>query len=118
MKRPPEFTNDKEANFIKKVKLHMENNYNNTQYKINDLAKHCHVTDGTLSRYLNKTFNKLFTTLLLEFRMQKSSEMLQSEMKIQHIADKCGFSSSSYFTKLFKNEFKQTPREFRALLRA
>jgi len=113
----PEFSNTKEADFANKVKLQMGNNYNNPQYKINDLAKHCHMTDGTLNRHLNKTFNKPFTTLLLEFRMQKSYEMLKSEMKIQHIADKCGFSSSSYFTKLFKSEFNQTPREFRSSLR-
>ena len=113
----PEFTNTKEADFANKVKLQMGNNYNKPQYKINDLAKHCHMTDGTLNRHLNKTFNKPFTTLLLEFHMQKSYEMLKSEMKIQHIADKCGFSSSSYFTKLFKSEFNQTPREFRSSLR-
>lgn len=53
------------------------------------------------------------------YRLGVSRTLLEyQDTSIQDIAYACGFSSQSYFTKLFSRTFHMTPREFRASHRA
>ncbi|MBP1581263.1 MAG: helix-turn-helix transcriptional regulator [Oscillospiraceae bacterium] len=48
------------------------------------------------------------------YRIQKAAELLQSsEQNIAPIAEHCGFSDPSYFTKLFRQQKGCTPGEYR-----
>jgi len=50
------------------------------------------------------------------YRLQVASRVLLSGDKtIQEIAGGCGFESAAYFTKQFRNQFQQTPKEYRKL---
>lgn len=52
---------------------------------------------------------------LIDVRVNKARGMLLStDLKIERIAEDCGFSSGSYFTKVFRERTGLTPREFRA----
>ena len=54
---------------------------------------------------------------LLSLRINKACEMLQNtDYAISDIAMRCGFSSSSYFTKLFHAKSGVTPRQYRMML--
>lgn len=47
-------------------------------------------------------------------RTQKACELLKNtDLPISHIAASCGFSDSSYFGKVFKQEMDMTPMEWR-----
>lgn len=68
-------------------------------------------------------FNRLFSTAmgippiayLKRLRLNKSKELLLgTNLKVISIAERCGFSSSSYFIVQFKKEFGCTPAEFRS----
>ncbi|MDD3137953.1 MAG: response regulator [Lachnospiraceae bacterium] len=63
--------------------------------------------------FKNKTginFNK-FSTLL---KMEYAKELLkQTNLKIYEIAEKCGYGTIDYFTKLFKNYTGETPVHYR-----
>lgn len=51
---------------------------------------------------------------ILEVRIHRAKLMLElSDMNINEIAKASGFSSSSYFIKVFKNTINQTPQEYR-----
>jgi len=51
---------------------------------------------------------------VLNQRLQHASMLLlDSNDSIVNIALNCGFNSSSYFSKKFKNHYHQTPKEFR-----
>jgi AraC-like DNA-binding protein len=70
----------------------------------------CHlfkeVTGLTLIQYLNK------------IKVQNACNMLvNTELSISEIGMECGFNSSMYFCKTFKQELKVTPREFRTRAR-
>ncbi len=41
--------------------------------------------------------------------------LANSTLTVQEIAERCGFINSIHFTKLFKDTFEQTPREYRRL---
>lgn len=52
---------------------------------------------------------------LTDYRLYKACEFLKSkspELSITDIAIACGFGSSSYFTKLFREKFGCTPKEY------
>ena len=69
-------------------------------------------------RECNRTFQtQLHTTpfeYLLNIRLQQACQYLvNSSHSITDISISCGFSSTSYFTKLFREKFGCSPREYR-----
>jgi AraC-like DNA-binding protein len=74
-----------------------------------------------LSELSKSHFTKLFTeemkvspmVYLKTIRLQNAKKMLRAkELSITQVARQCGFNSVSYFTKLFKEYFNETPKEF------
>jgi AraC-like DNA-binding protein len=65
-----------------------------------------------------KRFNDEMNITPMEYiksiRLQNAKKMLRSnELNITQVAQLCGFNSSSYFTKSFREVFGETPKEFR-----
>lgn len=51
---------------------------------------------------------------LMDFRISKACELLHStEMSVLEIGIRCGFSSPSYFGKIFRRKLGYTPRDYR-----
>ena len=78
---------------------------------------------ATLSNLSKSHFTKKFTeemkvspmVYLKIIRLQNAKKMLLSnQLTITQISQQCGFNSTSYFTKLFKQTFNQTPKEFKS----
>lgn len=58
--------------------------------------------------------NSTPVTFLIEYRLQKSLELLQNtDLSITEICYETGFSNASYFTKTFRAFYGQTPNQFR-----
>ncbi|SUM34983.1 transcriptional regulator [Staphylococcus gallinarum] len=56
---------------------------------------------------------------LLNFRLEQSIDMLcsNSEYTITEIALGCGFSTTSYYIKLFKVKYGETPKQYQRRMR-
>ena len=70
------------------------------------------------TRECNRSFKKQLKTspfgYLNELRLHKASFMLlNSNRSIIEIAEECGFSDSSHFSKSFKTAFNTTPKQYR-----
>ena len=74
-----------------------------------------------LSGLSKSHFTKLFTeemevspiVYLKTIRLQNAKKMLRAkELSVTQVARQCGFNSTSYFAKLFKEYFNETPKEF------
>ena len=51
---------------------------------------------------------------ILEVRMEKARQMLrESDAPVALVSERCGFSSDSYFYKIFKQENGVTPAAYR-----
>jgi AraC-like DNA-binding protein len=77
---------------------------------------------GCSKRYLHKLFESEADTLngfiwrkRLEFARRDFSDPLQRRRTITDIAFSWGFSSSSHFSRLFRDSFGISPRQFRAV---
>ena len=69
------------------------------------------VSLGKLFRSSLQTTARKYIT---DLRLEKACKMLNfSEISIAQIAEQCGFTSHSYFTKVFRKNFGCTPFEFR-----
>jgi len=72
------------------------------------------VTDYTVSRIFKNTMGISYKKYVTRKRVDHAMELLtNSDMGVQEIAEATGFSSCSYFIKIFKGIVGKTPAEFR-----
>ena len=84
--------------------------------KINDVAKYCNVSESALYYMFKEIKGKTPASIRQKLQIEKSIQLLcSSEMKIEDIAEKSGFSSAIYFRQVFKKVPGKTPREIRKI---
>lgn len=92
--------------------------YVTTNYKeditLAKLAEHVHVNSTYLSTLFKQEMGIPFTAYLNNIRLARSEELLRtSYQSITEICLTVGFSSPSYFTKVFKKHYGIGPKEYR-----
>ena len=81
---------------------------------VGELASRTHITQGYLCRvFKNRTGDSILTALLKK-RMQVAGELLKMpDSRVNEVATAAGFSSVSYFIKVFRDYYGITPGEYR-----
>lgn len=101
------------SNVIREVVSYLNTNYKN-DINLPDLAERVHVNSTYLSTLFKQEMGIPFTSYLNNIRLSRAEELLRNTN--QAITDIClsvGFSSPSYFTKVFKRHFGVGPKEYR-----
>ncbi|WP_422661080.1 AraC family transcriptional regulator [Paenibacillus sp. EC2-1] len=81
---------------------------------LDEIAAECGVSSSYLCRLFQKEQYDSPLTYLQRRRIEAAVTMLRrTDESIQDIAAKCGFSSSSYFGKVFRQYMELSPGEFR-----
>jgi len=81
-----------------------------------DIAEKFHFNSAYLNRVFRKNTGRSIHEFLLNCRIAAAKEMLCSQgFSVGEIAEKCGFSSSYYFSKIFKQKTGLTPSAYRNL---
>ena len=81
---------------------------------VKEMAKRCYMSVRDLQRFLNKSYNKSFTELKMEYRMNvAANRLIYSKDSISKIAEDCGYSSSEHFSYAFKQYYKIAPIKYR-----
>lgn len=92
-------------------KLHQELGLNRAR-----LAEKLEIGEHRLSRIINRSFGKSFTSLLNGHRIDEAKQRLQAETTaITIIAFEVGFNSIASFNRVFKETTGMSPTEFRSL---
>lgn len=87
-------------------------------HTLETMAEAACTSPRNFSRQFNKVTGETPGKYLLKIRMQNALKLLQnSDLSIDLIASRCGFSDSCYFSKTFSRCFGVTARECRKLLR-
>jgi len=104
--------------------LQTDNMIINESIKFINISYEQEITIDILANHSNLSkshFTKLFTdaiqvspmVYLRTIRLQNAKKMLQTQkLTVTEVAQQCGFNSTSYFTKIFKEHFLETPKEF------
>ena len=67
-----------------------------------------------ISRVMRKETGKTLKAFIISYRLQVAANMLAlTDVMIADVARACGFESQSYFSKMFREEFKTTPGDYR-----
>ena len=91
--------------------------YLHTHYQdkivLQEMADHASMSKGECCRYFKKMMHMTITEYLLEYRLTKAAELLETTaLNITEIADRTGFCDVSYFIKKFHQKLGITPKAY------
>ena len=88
--------------------------YKNPNLTLPVFAKKLNIRPQLLSQLLNNNLHKSFTLFINEYRIEEAKKLLKanSNLKIEVIAEKCGFNSNSTFYTVFKKITGSTPAKY------
>lgn len=97
-----------------KVALEEEKIFKNPNLTLPILAKKINTRPQLLSQLLNNNLNKSFSQFINEYRIEEAKHLLESNsnLKIEIIAETCGFNSNSTFYTAFKKITNTTPAKY------
>ena len=83
-----------------------------------EIAQRMGMTQTYFSRMFKNKTGKNFVSLLTEFRMNHAKELIAKEhdITISELAEKCGYTSKTYFCALFRKTVGLTVNEYRRRL--
>ena len=104
---------DIDKDFVSRFKSLVEEKMRDPELNVEDLGKDMGLSRVQLYRKLKSLTNYAPNELLRQARLKKATSLLaSSEMTVAEIAYEVGFSSPSYFTKCYKEQFGESPTDF------
>lgn len=105
--------NETHRNLLKDAQKYIKEYYSQS-LTINDIAIAVGISGSYLSHLFKESFDFTVNDYLTRIRIEAAHEMMKNrDLTLKDIAIKCGFSSQSYFSKIFKKYFGVGPNTFR-----
>lgn len=81
---------------------------------LNELAELVCMSPTSFSRYFTITNNKGFSKFLTELRVKHACKLLtETDLSVATVSERSGFKTLSNFNKLFKDEMKKKPSDYK-----
>ena len=104
---------DLDKDFVEKFKKIIEEKMSDSGLNVEDLGKDMGLSRVQLYRKIKSLTNYAPNELLRMARLKRAASLLaSSELTVAEIAYEVGFTSPSYFTKCYKEQFGESPTEF------
>ena len=99
--------------FLEKIYVLLDKNISDFQFKVEDIGKLVGLSRVQLYRKIKEATGYSPNELLRVYRLRKAKKLLSTtERGIAEVAYEVGFSSPSYFTKCFREYYKESPTVF------
>lgn len=103
----------RESSAINDIVVYIDKHYMDN-LSLQQLAAAFHVSREYISRKFKQEFGHNFSDYLSAYRIGKAKQLLLNPyLKLAQIAEMVGFSDVKYFSKVFKKQEGQSPREYR-----
>jgi two-component system, response regulator YesN len=79
---------------------------------LQDVADKMFFSTVYFSRFFKKQTGETFSNYLLRLRMEQAVKLLQKNKKVTEISEACGYHDPSYFSRIFKEYYKYTPKDY------
>ena len=100
--------------FLSKVYQNIDENLGDELYTVEKLSEAMNISRSMLHRKLKRLTGKSATVIITEKRLTVAKKMLENKLgTVAEIAYEVGFSSPSYFNKVFKKVYKISPGDLR-----
>ena len=97
-----------------RISEYIEKTYSKSDLSVEDICKEFYVSPSTLRRIMLSAYYKTPVKYITEVRIKKAKNMLAYDnLSVSEIAEKCGFASSHYFSRIFKKEVGMSPLEYK-----
>jgi two-component system response regulator YesN len=107
----------KHEDMIKKMNNIIDRDYSNPNLCLNSIAEEMDMSPIYISRLYKQQTLVALSDIIQEVRMNQSKLLLkETNLSVADIAEKTGFTSSSYFYRMFKKCNGVTPNDFRKQL--
>jgi len=93
-----------------------EKPYLNPEFRLLDLRQVLPLNRTYLSQLINTEYGCNFYQFVTNYRIEEAKRLMREhpDMKFQEIAEQCGFSSPTVFSRIFSREVGMSPREWNA----
>ena len=106
----PSFNNT----FIQEVIRLVDENLQNPDFKIHDLAETMNMSRAVFYRKIKTFTGASPIDLVKEMRLKRALELLDADTySLSEVAYQSGFSSPQYFSRVFKEQMQCTPNEYK-----
>ena len=100
-----------EQQFLEKLVEEIEENIGDESFGVEQLADTINLSRSQLHRKMISITNQTPSLFIRKYRLERAKNLLeQGAGRVSDIAFQVGFSSPSYFTKYFVEEFGKTPK--------
>lgn len=100
--------------FVEKLNAYLDEHMRHAQLSIDDIAKAMTIGERQLRRKMKALTQQTPNQYLRTYRLRQAAQLLVTEhCDVAQVAFEVGFNSPAYFTKCFKEEYGQTPGEFK-----
>jgi AraC-like DNA-binding protein len=104
--------------YVEQARQYIDNNFMD-EINIHDVVKHLGISEAYLYNNFKEETGQTPNGYLLTLRLQKACDFLANTGKnVTDVAMETGFSSSQYFSNVFKNYAGESPSEFRKRIKA
>lgn len=104
-------------NTVRLAQNYVEEHLKDSALSAEAVADMVHFSVSYLRQIFKEVTGESFNEFLIRKRMEKAGEYLQNtSMKIQDIAENCGYENQRYFASSFKKFYGCTPTEFKELM--
>jgi signal transduction histidine kinase/DNA-binding response OmpR family regulator len=101
---------DIEDSFLQKLNAVIEENYTDEDFGLTELCQKIRMSRSQLFRKMKALTNIAPSDLIRKHRLNKAKDLLKSgEVNVAEATWKVGFKDPSYFSKLYQEEFGETP---------
>ncbi|HQU96487.1 MAG TPA: ATP-binding protein, partial [Saprospiraceae bacterium] len=103
-----------EHEFVKKVREIVEVNFSNYDFSVDQLCKIIFMSHSQLHRKLEALTGCSPNKFIRIVRLNRAKELLLNKaLSIAAVALDCGYNDPGYFARVFKQEYGNTPQEWR-----
>ncbi len=100
---------------LKQILTYIHSHYKE-KISLEDIAGEVNICPSECCRFFKKHMRESLFDYLLNYRIEQSLSLLSlGNENITEIAGQCGFSSSSYFSRVFRERMGYSPREYQKL---
>ena len=98
---------------MRQVKFYLTQNYSSS-VTLAQLASRFEISAANLSRLFRHEFGVGFSRYLTTLRLESAVALLNNtNLPVSEVAQRCGFSTSGYFIRIFRRHFGVTPKDYR-----
>jgi signal transduction histidine kinase/DNA-binding response OmpR family regulator/ligand-binding sensor domain-containing protein len=109
-----EIGDDAENAFIHKAILLVEDNLDNSDFKVEHMVNNLNMSQSTLYRKIKSLTGLSLTAFIRSVRLRKAAHLiLSSNLSLNEIAFEVGFNDYKYFNTSFKKQFKCLPSQYK-----